>query len=141
MRLWLMLCLLASGLCCAEQSKNFGDYTIHYQAVPTDMLPPAVAQAQGFSRAKNQYLLNVTVLKNDAGTGVALAAEIRVEARDLVGAKTEIVLRKVQEKDSVYYIGTFRVTHEDLWRFKLSAIPEGSSQALEINWEQRFDTL
>jgi hypothetical protein len=125
----------------AEQSKDFGDYTIHFQAVPTEMLPAAVAREQGFVRSKQQWLLNVTVLKDNDATGVAVPAAVTVTARDLVGKPRAIALKKVDEGDTVYYIGTFRVTHDDLWRFALSATPEGSAKPLELTWEQRFDTL
>jgi Domain of unknown function (DUF4426) len=141
MRILLFLLALVSGSAHAESATNFGDYTVHYQAVPTTELPAAVAQAQGFVRSKNNYLLNVTVLKNDTGTGTAVSANITVTARDLVGKSTTIELKKVDEGSAIYYIGTFRVTHEDQWRFTLNATPEGQEKALVASWEQKFDTL
>lgn len=141
MRIVLFLLAFISSLAHAESSTNFGAYTVHYQAVPTTELPAAVAQAQGFVRSKNNYLLNVTVLKNDTGTGTAVSAKLTVTARDLVGKSTEIALKEVDEGDAIYYIGTFRVTHEDQWRFILNATPDGEEKALVASWEQRFDTL
>ena len=52
----------------AEQSDFFGDYTVHYNALPTDVLQPAVARSYGITRSKNRVLLNVSALKKVMGT-------------------------------------------------------------------------
>jgi len=141
MRSLLLLLIVLVGSAHAENSRNFGEYTVHFQAVPTIMLPPAVATAQGFVRAKNMYLLNVTVIKNNQSTGTPVTAKVSVQARDLIGKTTQIALKEVDQGDAIYYIGSFRVSNEDQWRFKLSVTPENSTSALEVSWEQKFDTL
>ena len=47
----------------AESSSSVGDYIVHYNAVSTEALPPAVARAYGITRSKNRGLLNISVLK------------------------------------------------------------------------------
>jgi len=87
------------------------------------------------------YLLNVTVIKNNQSTGTPVTAKVSVQARDLIGKTTQIALKEVDQGDAIYYIGSFRVSNEDQWRFKLSVTPENSTSALEVSWEQKFDTL
>ena len=40
----------------AEQSKSFGDYTVHYSAFTTDILTPAVAKSYRIPRSKYRAL-------------------------------------------------------------------------------------
>jgi hypothetical protein len=47
----------------AQQSQDFGDYVVHYNALNTNLIPPQVAQGYGITRSPNRALLNVTVMK------------------------------------------------------------------------------
>ena len=55
------LLLLTAGLSAsAEQSKTFGDYTIHYVAFTTDLLVArSVARLYKIRRSKNRAILNI----------------------------------------------------------------------------------
>ena len=68
------LLLLTAGLTVsAEQSKTFGDYTIHYVAFTTDMLSPEVARLYKIRRSKNlghsQYFRAQEGHGNDGSAG------------------------------------------------------------------------
>ena len=76
------LLLLTAGLTVsAEQSKTFGDYTIHYVAFTTDMLSPEVARLYKIRRSKNRAILNISVLKKVMGTtGQPVKAQVEATA-------------------------------------------------------------
>jgi len=58
-----LLSLLVSFSVQAEQSKVFGNYTVHYSVFTTDNLTPSVAKQYNIPRSKKRALLNVSVLK------------------------------------------------------------------------------
>ena len=47
----------------AENSKEFGDYVIHYNAFRSDTISPEVAKQYGLTRANNRVLINIAILK------------------------------------------------------------------------------
>ena len=61
--LTLLAALVFSGSTLAQQSQDFGDYVVHYNALNTNLIPPQVAQGYGIKRSSSRALLNVTVLK------------------------------------------------------------------------------
>ena len=71
-------CLAFSGSLLAQQSQDFGNYVVHYNALNTNLIPPQMAQAYGIRRSPNRALLNVTVLRKVMDTpGTPVRAQIR----------------------------------------------------------------
>ena len=54
---------LASLNSYAENSKEFGDYVIHYNAFRSDTISPEIAKQYGLARANNRVLINIAILK------------------------------------------------------------------------------
>jgi hypothetical protein len=133
----LLLALPAS----AENSQDFGEYVVHFNALTTDNLPPTVTREYGITRSKNRALLNVAVLKKVLGTtGQPVSASISVSASNLTGQRRDIELREIREGSAIYYIGEFGVTHEDNLDFSLIVQPEGLERPLQVQFQQRFFT-
>jgi len=61
----------------AQQSQDFGEYVVHYNALNTKLIPPQVAKGYGIQRSSNRALLNVTVLKKVMDTpGTPVGAQV-----------------------------------------------------------------
>jgi hypothetical protein len=137
--LFALLALFSSTLLLAENSTSISGYTIHHNALSTEMLLPGVAKAYGIKRSKQRALLNVSVIKDKAGTaGTALTADITVKATNLIGQLKEIKLREVREGDAIYYISDFPVTNRERINFILSVKPEGSKRSYTAKLNQKF---
>ncbi len=52
----------------AENSKDFGQYVVHFNALATDVLPPQVAREYRITRSQNRGMINITVLKKVLGS-------------------------------------------------------------------------
>lgn len=102
----------------AESSQTIGDYIVHYNAISTESLPPAVARAYGITRSKNRGLLNISVLKK-GGNFEGVEATIDVSATNLTGQLRDIKLRKIQEQNAVYYISEFSVADQETLDFSI----------------------
>ena len=57
----------------AEQSSSFGDYVIHYNAIPSTFLTPDTAREYGISRSRNRAMLNISV-QEKTGNGLETVA-------------------------------------------------------------------
>ena len=82
--LFLVLPLLLPATAQAEQFQDFGDYVVHFNALPTSFLDPAVAKNYRIVRSKNRAMLNITVLKKVMGTaGSPVRATVTASAKNL----------------------------------------------------------
>lgn len=126
----------------AQQSREFNNYVVHYNALRTDLLPPQVAQGYGIRRSSTRALLNVTVMKTGAdGAETAVTADIEVNATNLTGQRREVELREINDAEgAIYYIGEFPVHNLETYQFKLNVVPEGESEALLVEFRQQFYT-
>lgn len=127
----------------AQQSREFNDYVVHYNALRTDLLPPQVAQGYGIQRSSSRALLNVTVMKKgtDGREVNAVAARIDVNAKNLTGQRREVELREIRDGDgAIYYVGEFPVHNLETYQFKLEVLPEGETEPLLVDFRQQFYT-
>jgi len=135
------LLIAVSGASFAENSQDFGDYVVHFNALNTTYLPPAATREYGIKRSKNRGMINITVLYKTLGTaGKPAAASVDAEATNLTGQKRTISLREVREGPAIYYIGDFPITNEETLRFHVSVKPEGQKESYEVNFKQQFFT-
>ena len=134
--------LLGSGsTVLAEQSKSFGDYTVHYSAFTTDILTPEVAKSYRIPRSKNRALLNVSVLKkvmNTAGTPVP--AKIEASATNLSAQLRDLKVRELSDGGAIYYIAETTVDNEETLKYSLKILPEGEKQGFSLEFQQQFFT-
>jgi len=133
--------LTLSGTASAENSQDFGDYVVHFNALNTNHLPPSVTREYGLKRSKNRGMVNVAVLHKVMGTaGKPVAAELSASATNLAGQKRDIALREVREGTAIYYIGDFPIAHEETLRFTIHVKPGDNSEANEVKFSHQFFT-
>lgn len=125
----------------AEQSKTFGDYTIHYSAFTTDILTPEVAKAYNIRPSKNRALLNISVLKKVMGTtGQPVRAAVKATATNLSAQLQELKVRELEEHGAIYYLAETLVDNEETLKYSVHVVPEGESAPLEFSFDQQFFT-
>jgi Domain of unknown function (DUF4426) len=139
---WFLLLTLLSPLSVlAENSQDFGDYVIHYNALATDMLPPAVARDYHITRSQNRGMLNITVLKKVLGSpGQPVHARVEASARNLAGQDRTVSMREIREGNAIYYIGEFGVANEETLKFNVHVRPQGERDFFEVELSQDFYT-
>ena len=136
------LLLLTTGLTVnAEQSRTFGDYTIHYAAFTTDLLSPEVARLYKIRRSKNRAIINISVLKKVMGTtGQPVKAQVDASATNLNRQMKSLTTRELSSNGAIYYIAETAVNNEETLNFDLNIIPEGETVALSFSFRQQFFT-
>jgi len=138
---------LAAGLAvslpatAADTSTSAEGFVVHHNAFSADTLSPAIAQRYGIQRSKTRGVLNVSVIKEKAGTtGTSTAARVEVEAASLTGQKRRVPMREVKEQDAVYYLGEFPVQDQETLKFMIEVTPEGAAKPIKAETSQQFFT-
>ena len=140
--LLLMGALAFSANGAAQQSQDFGDYVVHYNALNTNLIPPQVAQGYGITRSPNRALLNITVLKKVMDTpGTPVKAAVTATGTNLTGQLREIEMREISDpQGAIYYIGEFPVHHLETYRFEVEVAVADASEPLMVVFRQQFYT-
>ena len=134
--------LFLSSAAPAQQSQDFGEYVVHYNALNTNLIPPQVAQAYGIVRSSNRALLNVTVLKKVMDTpGTPVGANVTASGTNLTGQRRDIELREIKEPGgAIYYVGQFPVHNLETYVIDVTVAIEGESEPLDVRFKQQFYT-
>lgn len=135
-----LLCLLAFTAR-AENSQDFGDYVVHFNALTTDILQAKVATEYGIKRSGSHAMLNVVVLRKVHGaTGQPVTAKVTGNATTLHGQVRELNLREIREPNAIYYIADFGIGNEETLNFKIAVQPEGETDTFSVQFRQQFFT-
>jgi hypothetical protein len=139
---WLLaISLLAPLSARADNSTAADGYVIHHNAFTADTLEPAVAQRYGIQRSKQRGVINVTVVKEQAGTtGTPVAARVEVSATSRSGQSLRVPMRELKEQEATYYIGEFPVQDQETLEFAIEVTPAGSAKGLKAKTSQQFFT-
>ena len=136
----ILLCLNAAAVR-AENSQDFGDYVVHFNALTTDMLSPKVASEYDIKRSGNHAMLNVVVLRKVLGAvAQPVTAKITGTARTLTGQQRALELREIREPNAIYYIADFGVSNEEALTFHLDVKPDGAEDTYSVQFRQQFFT-
>ena len=139
---WLTALLLTvPAVAAADNSRDFGQYVIHYNAMASDFIPAEVARKYRITRSRNRGLINITVLKKVLGNpGKPVHAHVEVSALNLVGQGRHIRMREIREGNAIYYIGEFGVANEETLKFDIRARPQGTQEVVDVRFSQDFYT-
>ncbi len=136
-----LICALLPLAVSAENSQDFGEHVVHFNALITNTLPPSVTKQYGITRSKNRAMLNITVLKKVMGmTGEPVPATIKASAVNLTGQRKNWTLREIKEGNAIYYIAEFSVANEETLDFDIQVQPEGHTQTFNVRFRRQFYT-
>lgn len=119
-------------------SSEIGNHVVHFSAQLTEQLPPEVARAYDILRSKNRAMLNVAIL--EAASGRPVTAQVEVKTVNLTGQMKNVVMRKIQEQEAIYYIGETPVANQETLIFDITVTPEGSEESATVRFKRQFYT-
>jgi len=137
-----LLLAITSFAANAQQAQQFGDYTVHYNALNSSLISPEVAKAYGIRRSDSRALINVSVLKNSENQlPTAVKATVTASGRNLTGQTREVEMREIKEGgDAIYYLGELSVSNMETFDFSVLVTPEGQSKSFTVKFSQQFYT-
>lgn len=125
----------------AENSKEFGDYVIHYNAFRSDTISPEIAKQHGLPRTSNRVLINIAVLKKVLNTtGQPTIAKVTGHASNLTGQLKQLKFQEITEGNAIYYLADTKISDGEYLKFDLKIIPEGEQRAARLRFNKRFFT-
>jgi hypothetical protein len=139
------LFILALSFCSltsyAENSKEFGDYVVHYNAFRSDTLSPEIAKQYGLTRANNRVLINIAVLKKVMDTtGKPTKSTVTGHASNLTGQLKQLDFREITEGNAIYYLADTKISDGEFLKFDIKITPEGETRAARLTFDKRFFT-
>ena len=125
----------------AENSKEFGDYVIHYNAFRSDTISPDVAKQYGLTRASNRILINIAVLKKVLNTtGKPTSSKVTGHASNLTGQLKNLEFKEITEGNAIYYLASTKISDGEFLKFDIKIIPDGETRAARLRFDKRFFT-
>ena len=126
-------------LTATESFRDFGDYTVHFNAIVTDQLTADIARQYGIARSANRAMLNVSIIDNSAANGrTSLAAEVNATATNLSGQLRNLAMREIRENEAIYYIGETQIANAETLIFSITVRPEGAARSETLRYMQQF---
>ncbi len=120
-------------------SRDFGDYALHFNALRTDQLTPDIARNYNIIRSPNRVLLNVSIIHKVEGTpGVPVAGNVTAAAVNLNGQLKDLVIRELREGDAIYYIGDVPIATNETLTFTIDATPVNETRRLSVKFQRDF---
>jgi len=126
----------------AQRAMEFDQYMIHYNALSSSFLEPAIAKAYGIRRSDSRALINIAIMINeDDETTRAVKALVTASGRNLTGQTRNVEMREIDEGDeAIYYIGELTVRNRETFDFTVLVTPEGKSTPYTLKFRQQFFT-
>jgi Domain of unknown function (DUF4426) len=122
----------------AAQERNFGDYTVHYNAISTNQLVESMARQYHIERSAQRGLLNVAVeLKKDDGAQT-VKAQINAEVSDLTGHHAPVQMRETSENGDIDYLGEFPLSGSGAYVFTVKITPPGQTHPFVVRFNQDY---
>ncbi len=122
-------------------SRDFGDFVVHFNAMPTDQLTAEIAKTYGIVRSPNRALLTVSIIKKQEGTtGSSVGASVAASASNLTGQFKQITIREIREGEAIYYIGEATVANEETLMFNVDVTPIDNASSFNIRFQKQFFT-
>lgn len=120
-------------------STRVGDYSIHANAFSADSLTPEIAQRIGLQRAQRRAILNVSVVKEQAGTlGTSSTALVEAQIVKPEGLKGPVPMREIRDGDAISYMGEFPLESPATVDFEIRVRPAGAPEAPTIRLSQEL---
>ncbi|MBE9562266.1 MAG: DUF4426 domain-containing protein [Proteobacteria bacterium] len=122
-----------------RQMETDDGFIIHYNAFITNFLTAEVAHSYNIQRSKKRAMLNISVRKigkDKLAQTEAVPADVVAKASNLVGQEKTIEIRRINEKNAIYYIADFTIANQEKVKFDLKVTLNDKTH--KIKFEQQF---
>nr|WP_093331886.1 DUF4426 domain-containing protein [Thalassotalea agarivorans] len=120
----------------AENMKKMGSMNVHYIAINSTFLTPAIATAYDIQRSRYNGLVNISVLDNSKENFPAKHVSITGKAKNLAGQLISLEFVEVTEGDAIYYLAQVNYSDEETISFDLT-ITDGV-ETHKLQFKQKF---
>jgi len=133
--------LLLSDSAFGQQLVRDGEYVVHYAAMSTQDLSPAIAQQYNIHQSNKRGMLLLNLQRETAsGKTIALRGTASGTALNLLGDVQTLSLRPAGDGNMQDLIAEFDIAHLEFLSFDIDVKPEGAKRQLKVKFQQQFFT-
>ncbi|WP_417531530.1 DUF4426 domain-containing protein [Marinobacter lipolyticus] len=119
----------------AADSKDFGEYQVHYSVFPSTFLDPEVAKANNLTRSRGIGIVNIAIMREgENGSLTPVSGQVEGKALNDIQQPKFLAFRRIQEGESVYFIAEYQYRDAELMTFQITARPTGAGKDLPIRF-------
>lgn len=133
-QLLLAILLILVSIKGSAEFKDHGQYRVHYTTFASTLIPADVASLHNITRAENQIVLNVSVMRGEEPVAVLLSGEVT----NLLNQQYDLKFSEVNEADAIYYLANHLAIEQDILRFTVS-IELPDADTLTVRFLRRYD--
>ena len=123
----------------SQYEQDFGAVVVHYSALPTERLLPAMAKSYGIERARNRALVNIAIeRKGSENATIPVHATLEGRAVSIGGDTSVLKFRELAEDGTVSYIAELPISAPDTYRFTIVITPGGATSPYTLKFSQDF---
>ena len=123
------------------ESTRAGEFSIQYNAFTADTLTPEIARLNGIQHSTQLGVLNVSVIKDVAGTtGTSVKALVDVDLVKDKARKGPVAMHEVEAGGAVSYLGQFPIANGEELEFEIRVRPAGAIATTTLQLRQEFFT-
>ncbi|QUN07525.1 DUF4426 domain-containing protein [Shewanella yunxiaonensis] len=135
--LLVVLWLATVSIAYAEQNLQVGHYNIHYMALPSTFLTPAIAHNYGIERTAYTGFLNIVVQDLNQPGKPMVPVAISGIATNILDARFKLKFREIREGSSIYYLAECPYRDTEEIRFQL-VIRKDNDLNTTLDFSQKF---
>lgn len=122
-----------------ENFRDFGQYIVYFNALPTEQLTPDIARQYEIVRSKSRALLNVSIRKKEPdGSTTSVTGAVSASAINLNGQLKPMTLREIREENAIYYIGELPITDAEVLIYTIDVMPINEPSRFTIRFKKQF---
>lgn len=119
---------------------EFNDFTLRANVSRASVLNDAMAQKYDIAVRPDLAVLNLVILKNNAKPAEAtVQAQVSAKHENLLGHTEDITMKPIETDGYISYVGTIDASSQRVFQLIISAVPEGTEQPLQMNFDVQLD--
>lgn len=121
----------------SDSSRDLGKYIVHYSAISTNQLLPAMAKRYAIARDANHGLLNIAIEEKGGGSRM-VRADVSARVGDLLGHDQPIPMRETSEAGEIDYLGVFELNGSGTYHFTVRVTLPGATQPNVVKFNRDY---
>jgi len=118
--------------------RDIGDYTVHYNAIPSSALDQSVARRYQLPWSEQRCVVTVAVTED--ASGVMVEAEIMASATRADGRMYRLDMRPITDASGMYYVGVVPLDPPATMDFRLEIQPRPDMPPQTIRFSRELTT-
>ncbi len=99
--------------------QTLGSMEVHYIALDSTFLTPAIAKKNNIERSRYNALINISVLDANLKNHPAKSVLISGTAQNNIGQSTTLDFKEVKEGSAIYYLAQLHYKNKEMFHFTI----------------------